>query len=466
MSKTNNYLCSVCWETHTETETRITHNWQHICETCYVNHFTCADCWEIHLNSEWNNTVDWLVCDNCYQNSYFTCDDCWEVHHIDNSVWAYNNSQICEDCCSDYYCICENCDTVYNTNDCPYCGNDDIDNWIPITWSITQTKSISIVIPQQQINENKDDKNIVNKFVREFYGANLNVKLNKRKDIDIRMNWKIEVQHKIYDIYYQLVRCVPYHIIATIPKFNGDVIFDGKYMITTDYNKLWQKITKKESIQKIYDQLKPLVPKEDLGGVPIVTAQTGSDNSTYSYRLSNDIAFKKELFDGNDTIRPSCQKKAYSRDVAKWAVDRFVNGCNVPVGIYKDNELIGRMLCRLFYDWDNEYLFVDRMYLKEEYSNSLWGIQIDLVKQLRKHYTLAIPRNSEHTKSVYGRIRKDVWLENDCKLWSKTLRQPSRLINLFNRAYYHDSWTTTRTQDGVSMYDIIRKKDFYILSKQ
>ena len=437
MSKTEHYLCSVCWETHPETEMRTIEDWQYVCETCYTN-------------------------------NYFACNDCWEIHHTDNRVFTRNSQQICEDCYSNSYTICRHCDAIYNPDDhnhCPECdeGNDE---WIAITWRITQTKPTSRVIPQQHINENKDDKKIVNKFIREFYGANLNVELNKWKDIDIRMDWNIEVKQKIYDIYYQLVRCVPYHIRSTIPKFNGDVTFDGKYMIITDYNKLWQKITKKESIQKIYDQLKPLVPKENLNRVPTVTAQTGSVDSMYSYRLSNDIAFKKELFDGNDTIRPSCQKSKYARDLAAWAVDRFVNWCNVPVGIYRDDELVGRVLCRLFYDWDKEYLFVDRIYMSLEHSNSQWDIQTDLVRQLRKHYSLAIPRYSEHTKPVYERIRKDVWLESDCRLWLVTLRQPARLINPFNRAYYHDSSTTTRTQDGVNMYDIIRKEDFYILSKQ
>lgn len=442
-------------------------------KTEYQDDYTICDrCWWLITKDDATEFNDEIYCRDCKDNELRYCDDCWGLEYIDDCEWV-NDNVVCRSCYESNYFYCERCWGTFHNDDywwddmCYGCWDemqDENDDWAePKDWVIEYT-DLSYWLDQKQTIWPMPQA-VVDELAEFYWRGRFWLELSHRKTIE-PIEFYVELDNSIAEnLFNNWARWTGINattrVIDALKYKRTKAINSSWVKVEYEYyNNLWKLTTKTESIHSVYEYYKRVL------GDLMTTNMDDYHFTKTKYRcvLSNKTEHMLKLFRGNGSIWNSCQTSNNTKLYAKWAWDWFNNWCNVPVAVYDDEKLVGRMLCRLFYDNDmKEYLMPDRLYLSSNYATDKRKLIQGIVANLREHYDLVISANSEHDSTMYDYLYKNYKWEFDTS--SCSLRQPARLNNSLERAYYHDSWTRTFGNSEL-MYDKIKQNNYYILPKK
>lgn len=438
----------------------------------------CDCCEAIWLNNDYTNVEWWnkMVCKSCLDESYFRCNHCHEYIHNDESIYVENLGSVCNDCVnnSSDFGYCERCENYFHNDDmatsrrCSWCSNDDDDDDVEEKdWKIAWSSNWKW-LPTQEFY---DCPQWVKDFLYDLYGYTPNIKLSKYRDINL--SHEIDFKNKLAERMFiwrqewkEIRNTNETRTISDTNKYSSLSVkcIDSDWVnVTYEYiDNLWYKKVKTESIYSVHDYYKKIYWKNMLDNE---IDKNKFCETKFDLVLSNDIDHKIKLALANWYAFSSCQTEEYINSYAKWIWDWFNNWCNIPISLKVNWNIVGRMLTRLFIDKDNkEYLFMDRLYLNDMYSQQRKELYYKIALRLKEYFRVIVPRYSAHDTSVYWVLSDYLPDENKLKFidGESSLRQPLRYLWSIYRWYYHDSRSTTHEYDG-KIYDYIYYRNFYIL---
>lgn len=442
-------------------------------KTEYQDDYTICDrCWWLTSNDDATEFNDEIYCQDCKDDELRYCDDCWGLEYRDDCEWV-NDNTVCKSCYNNNYFYCERCWSTFHNDDywwddmCRNCYDmvqEENDDWgEPKDWFIKYT-DLSYWLDQKQTIWPMPQA-VVDELAEFYWRGRCWLELSYRKTIEpIEFYVELDnsVAEKLFNDWARWTHLNFSTIVYEALKYNKTKAISSSWVKVEYeyYNNLWKLVTKTESIHSVYEYYKRVL------GDKITTNINDYHFTKQKYRcvLSNKTEHMLELFRGNGSKWSSCQTSDNTSSYSRWAWDWFNNWCNVPVAVYADDKLVGRMLCRLFYNNDmKEYLMPDRLYLNSNYATDKRKLLQSIVANLREHYDLVITDISEHDSTMYEYLYEIYKWEFDTSICS--LRQPPRLNNSLERAYYHDSWTRT-FWNSEWMYDKIKQNNYYILPKK
>ena len=433
----------------------------------------CDICKKIYCtDNEWTEVVWWeIVCNVCRDEEYFECVDCWDLYPNDNRVEISNWDVVCQDCADHDYSRCYGCDELFHNDDlyshwwnlyCEDCESDlDEDDASIVSWRITTTVSDE-KLPEQKPYEAPTE---IQQRLEDFYAHLKSVwkfTFYKRKPFEHKtfISLKSDLAYKMFRGLQKWVYSDITSIYYNTFKYAKATIMDSVWVqIRYEYTDLmWKRKLRTESIFTVRNYYKKLLWDKFTMPKPNKNDFT---KDCFDIEMSNEGMHKLALAKANNKAFCSCQNSNNVHDYAKGLRDWFNNDCNIPIAIKKDWNIVGRQLIRLFIDknW-KEYIFLDRLYLSDDYWNYKKILYVEIAKRLRTMYDLAVPTHSEHDNSVKDYLDwefHEKFITNDI-----SLRQPTRWYWEINRAYYNDSWTMTYSYNG-KLYDKIKDNRYICL---